>query len=358
VFLHSEMRYSILIIFVFLPIYLFTQNSSDTLKIAVYDSPPFGMKTNSGKIGGLMVELWEDIADEMNVEYSYVLTDMEGVLSGLREGTYDVGLGAISITPAREEMVDFTHAVNPSGTGIAVSESSYSASILKKWGPILVNLLELIGIILLMLLISAVIVFFIEKRYSREELSERSINSIADGLWWSAVTMTTVGYGDKVPRSKFGRILGIIWIFTSILFFSLFTANASATLANSKTTSDINTLDDLRQVKVVAVSNSSGEEFLIRENINYSVKDDIEDAIESVLSGEADAVISNVPVLKYHNKTNYAYKLIISENYLLRNNMGIALQENSPLKETINLLLLEKISEAKWQQAVYKYIGD
>ncbi|MEM1359994.1 MAG: hypothetical protein AAGF89_17435, partial [Bacteroidota bacterium] len=70
------------------------------------------------------------------------------------------------------------------------------------------------------------------------------------------------------------------------------------------------------------------------------------------------AVVSNVPVLKYHNKAAFHEKLLISDNFLLRNNMGIALPPGSPLKEPIKRILLEKITEPKWQYAVYKYIGE
>ncbi|MEL6277005.1 MAG: transporter substrate-binding domain-containing protein, partial [Bacteroidota bacterium] len=290
------------------------------------------------------------------------LTDMNGVISGLQSRTFDVGLGAISITPKREKLVDFTHAVNPSGTGIAVAKNSITPSFLKKWTPVLIDLLELIAGLLLMLLMSAIIVYYIEKHYTgREEKTDRNINSISDGLWWSAVTMTTVGYGDKVPRSRAGRVIGIIWIFISIIFFSLFTANTSAKLANSgQPNNPINSLEDLfnPNVSVVAVSKSSGEEYLIRENVNYAKKDDIQAAIRAVVEGEADAVVSNVPVLKYHNKTNFGGELLVAKALLLRNNMGIALQDESPLKEAIDLVLLQKISEPKWQAAVYKYIGE
>lgn len=324
----------------------------------MYDSPPFGMKKSNGEFGGLMVELWEDIADELEIPYSYSLCSMNEVLNGINSGIYDIGLGAISITPKREKLIDFTHAVNPSGTGIAISKDAQSTSSLQKWMPILVNLIELIVILVSMLLISALIVYFIEKRYADGEHSEKNIESIADGLWWSAVTMTTVGYGDKVPRSRIGKVLGIVWIFISIIFFSLFTANASAKLVAYEVKSEVNTLDDLRQVEVVAVAKSSGEEFLEREGIAHSDKDDIMDAIKTLLEGKADAVVSNIPVLKYQNKINFKDQLIISDNFLLRNNMGIALQINSKYKEQINQVLLRKISEPKWQLAVYKYIGD
>lgn len=350
------MKFRIFLLSFFTSVVLFAQK--DTLSIAVYNSPPFGMQTNSGNVGGLMVELWEDIADELNMPYKYQLTDMNGLISGLQNKKFDVGLGAISITPKRERLVDFTHAVNPSGTGIAVSKSKYSTSFFQKWIPILMDLLGLIAILLVMLFSSAIIVYWVEKKFSKEEPHERMIKNISDGLWWSAVTMTTVGYGDKVPGSRIGRVLGIIWIFTSIIFFSLFTANASSKLSNSKEQSGINSLDELRYAKVVAVAKSSGEEFLIRENIAYTTKQNIDEAIKSVISGEFDAVVSNVPVLKYHNKTNFRDELLISDNFLMRNNMGIALQEESKLKELIDMVLLQKISEPKWQSAVYKYIGD
>jgi len=341
---------------------LSAQYGGDTLEIAVYDSPPFGMRTPTGEVGGLMVELWEDIAKELNLSYRYTLTDMNGVMGGLKSRAYDVGLGAISITPKREKLVDFTHAVNPSGTGIAVSKHSVTPSFLKKWTPVLIDLLELIAGLLFMLLISAIVVYYIEKQYTGgEEKTDRNINSISDGLWWSAVTMTTVGYGDKVPRSRAGRVIGIVWIFISIIFFSLFTANTSAKLANSRQSSNpINSLEDLfnPNLKVVAVAKSSGEEYLIRENVKYDKKNDIEAAIQAVINGEADAVVSNVPVLKYHNKTNFGGELLVAKELLLRNNMGIALQDDSPIKEMIDLELLQKISEAKWQAAVYKYIGE
>jgi ABC-type amino acid transport substrate-binding protein len=39
-----------------------------TLKVAVYDSPPFGFTYDDGTYGGLMVEIWEVIAQELGWE--------------------------------------------------------------------------------------------------------------------------------------------------------------------------------------------------------------------------------------------------------------------------------------------------
>ena len=337
--------------------YSFAESLPATLKVAVYDSPPFGFQHPDGAYGGLMVELWEDIAGELGWAYEYALTDMEGLLEGLEDGQYDVALGAISITPQRESRVDFTQAVNPSGTGIAVAASRSRSSFRMYWKPILLSLLELLGVLLLMLLLSALIVWWVEKRAGTGQGTERKITGLTDALWWSAVTMTTVGYGDKIPSSRWGKLLGVVWIFVGIIMVSLFTANASSILTTAKQEAHIQTVDDLRRVKVGAVEKSSGAEFLRREHLTFTTYSDIEAAADALAADEIHCIVSNVPVMRYINNSSHYGQLAISPQFLVRNNMGIALQDDSPLRESIDNLLLRKIAEPHWQQAVYRYLG-
>ena len=45
-----------------------------------------------------------------------------------------------------------------------------------------------------------------------------------DGVWWAITTVTTVGYGDIVPESTGGRIIGITIMLVGIGFVALLTA--------------------------------------------------------------------------------------------------------------------------------------
>eukprot|EP00913_Durusdinium_trenchii_P004386 g4065.t1 len=45
--------------------------------------------------------------------------------------------------------------------------------------------------------------------------------SIMDATWWCVVTMTTVGYGDKVPATKLGQFIGALTILSGIVLISL-----------------------------------------------------------------------------------------------------------------------------------------
>ncbi len=60
------------------------------------------------------------------------------------------------------------------------------------------------------LLFSAYGIFFFERNVNPQ------ISSIGDAVWWSIVTVTTVGYGDKVPITPLGRVIGVVLMFTGI----------------------------------------------------------------------------------------------------------------------------------------------
>ena len=67
---------------------------------------------------------------------------------------------------------------------------------------------------------------------------EKDINSniktAEDAIWWSYVTITTVGYGDKFPITTEGRIIGAILMTTGVGIFGTFTAVVSSWFIDKK----------------------------------------------------------------------------------------------------------------------------
>ncbi|KAJ8303771.1 hypothetical protein KUTeg_018694 [Tegillarca granosa] len=63
------------------------------------------------------------------------------------------------------------------------------------------------------------VVLFANFVYFAEET--KNISSIPDAWWWSVITMTTVGYGDVVPRSPTGKIIGMFCALSGVLLLGL-----------------------------------------------------------------------------------------------------------------------------------------
>jgi len=54
------------------------------------------------------------------------------------------------------------------------------------------------------------------------------------GVWWAVVTLTTVGYGDVVPQTFFGRCVGVVLMLSGVLTLSLVTATVASVFIERK----------------------------------------------------------------------------------------------------------------------------
>ncbi|XP_055368791.1 potassium voltage-gated channel subfamily KQT member 4 isoform X2 [Betta splendens] len=57
--------------------------------------------------------------------------------------------------------------------------------------------------------------------YLAEKDNNTDFNTYADSLWWGTITLTTIGYGDKTPRTWQGRLLAACFALLGVSFFAL-----------------------------------------------------------------------------------------------------------------------------------------
>ncbi|KAJ8395792.1 hypothetical protein AAFF_G00028390 [Aldrovandia affinis] len=67
----------------------------------------------------------------------------------------------------------------------------------------------------LVLIFASFLVYLAEKDINTE------FNTYADSLWWGTITLTTIGYGDKTPRTWLGRLLAAVFALLGVSFFAL-----------------------------------------------------------------------------------------------------------------------------------------
>ena len=54
-----------------------------------------------------------------------------------------------------------------------------------------------------------------------KENTETKFSTMLDAYWWALITMTTVGYGDIVPTTPTGKVIGSMCAITGVLVVAL-----------------------------------------------------------------------------------------------------------------------------------------
>jgi ABC-type amino acid transport substrate-binding protein len=328
------------------------------LLVGLIEAPPFSMKNEDGVWEGLSVELLQAVARDRG--WAYELREYES-LALLVEA---VEAGEVDLTPALasslefEVAMDLSHSYYQSGSGIAVAASGGGF----RWLGIVEqliswNFLRVIGFLLLVWLTAGAIVWLFERRANRDMFGDGPVKGLGNGIWWAAVTMTTVGYGDKAPRTLGGRAVAILWMLASIVLLSSLTAAITTSLTLDGLSGTIRGLRDLPELRVGATAESTSISFLDERGIAVQPFAQQRDGLRAIVDGQIDAFVFNVLVLRYLVKTEFAGRVRVLPRVFNRYNLKMAMPAGSPLREPLNRALLVLAAGSEWNRRVERYIG-
>jgi ABC-type amino acid transport substrate-binding protein len=329
------------------------------LVVGTKHAPPFSYQDEAGAWRGISIDLWEAAARELQLEYRYEEVELDELLSGLEAGYLDVSVAALTVTADREDRVDFAHPIHSSGLGIAVLRESSSPATMILQGLLSWTFLKAVGGIVLLLLAIGAAITLLERRRNREHFGGRPARGLGEGFWWAAVTMTTVGYGDRAPVTAAGRVLGIVWMFASILLISAFTATIASALTVERLGTAIQGPEDLPRVVVGTVPDSTSAAYLERRGITARSYRDLETAVGGLLAGECTAVVYDAPMLQHLASSTHAGQVAILPHRLGKQDYAFALREGThQLRESLTRVLLRQQETPLWQETLSRYLGE
>ena len=170
--------------------------------------------------------------------------------------------------------------------------------------------------------------------------------------------MTTVGYGDKAPRTLAGKIIAVIWMFAAIIIISTFTGMIASSLTSDRLAGTVSGPGDLPDVTVGSIEGSATDEWLGDEGIAFAGYPDIESGLDALREGQIDAFVYDAPLLRYLTRQSFGNDLRMVAGTFGRQDYGIALPQGSPLREEMDIALLRQIDGNSWRANVARILGE
>lgn len=132
---------------------------------------------------------------------------------------------------------------------------------------------------LIMAALSGIVVWALDTYWNPEEFPRSFFKGTWEGFWWAFVSMTTVGYGDRAPRSVLARTFAFIWVLIGLVIISIFTATVTTSLTAISLSNEIK----LYGSDVVALKNTEEQRLGVRNNAKVSEKNAVRDLRDAVI---------------------------------------------------------------------------
>lgn len=331
------------------------QSLAQSLSVTTVTRPPFSY-VEDGAETGFSMDLLAALAESLNWDYTVNRVDaFADMLGAVQDGSADLAIANISITAMRETQMDFSQPIFEAGLQImvpsdAVRQPSLVQALLSK------ELFIAIGLAFAILLGGGMLMWSFERRaqpYFDRKLNEAWFPS----FWWALNLVVNGGFEERMPRTPFGRMLGVVLVVSSLFIVSVFTARITSVMTVDAITGSVNSVNDLYGKNVGTISNSTAASFLNRREIEFTGYPGLEQMLDAFKAEELDAVVFDAPVLSYFASHEGRRIASMTGGIFLRENYGVAFPTGSPLVEDVNQALLALREDGTYDEIYRKWFG-
>lgn len=334
---------------------LLQDSSRIILKVGIKSSPPFVFQNEQGNWDGISVYLWEEIADKLDWQYEYVEhKNLAALIGGLDEKRIDLTINPLTVTSARIKHISFTQPFFIANSVIVTKvkpKEKYAGWLGKVFSW---RFIQSVFLLFFVVFLGGFMVWWLE--HKKNPQFPAGWPGLWSGIWWSAATMTTVGYGDKAPQTVPGQIVGFIWMFATILMISGFMASIASALTVDQLDDEWKDINHLRHVRVGSVSKSASRSFLSANMIRSNEYEDMHQGLKSLKGDRIDAFVYDEPILRYEiDKDSLNEDIRVLPFRFNTQYYSFGLPKGSRLAEKINPALLQFIEDVRWKALLTDY---
>ena len=340
------------------------QHGVEPLTVAVAECPPFVI-VNENEHSGLAIYLWEQVSQEMGLEWEYVNYSLGSFLDAIGseedQRSADVGISCVSVTAEREKLVDFSHSFFETHTAIAVRQTTLWSTVVGFFTDprVLKAVFTVLGIAALIGGVFYLLEHKINKKlFSKKSSGGRFLEAIIIGLLF--VTHGPIRfYSFKTLTAR--TLAAVLAISSTFLIAGITAVLASSFTLNSLQT-QVRDLHDLRKIRVGALDASTSSAFLRVNGITHQTRQNLDDLVTDLDAGDFDAIVSDAAFLQYRinkgKELGQFESLSVLPYEFEAQNYAFVLGFDSPYREAINRALLTVRMQREWRDKVTEYLGN
>ena len=104
--------------------------------------------------------------------------------------------------------------------------------------------------------------------YAESAVQPEKFGSIPDAMWWSIITLTTVGYGDVSPMTPFGKVIGVFTAFAGVCTVAILTGIVATSFTNQLTRKKV--LFESQARELIKIGKGESELESLRKTLNLT----------------------------------------------------------------------------------------
>ena len=264
-----------------------------TIRAAVFDFPPYAFLDSAGVWRGEAVDLFRATARDIGCDIEFIGLSQPEFLQALEREEVDAIAMALTPNPLTKSVLRLTPSFGTSHVAIAVFRDDLSGDLQVLARSLTTpRQLRVYAAMASLVLLFALLIWVLEHSKNQHFRGKRH-EGIGSGLWWSITTLSTVGYGDKVPVSALGRFFAGTWMVFSLILVAIFTATVTSSITTHDISIQVNGPHDLPRARVGVVENGLAASYVEDHFLPHVSYPHLSPAIDDLRRGDLDAVLAD-----------------------------------------------------------------
>lgn len=326
------------------------------LIIGVCHDPPYLIKKEDGQWGGISVDIWKAIAQDIKVDYELREMPFADILDALEKNRIDLSIDTFFVLAERERRFDYSTPLGYARLGVATLPGKIShpwwlaVKTLFSWGNV-----RILGVLGISLFLFGIILWLIERRVNPDHFGGNKVKGIGSGIYWVGSTLTSGVCIGVTLKSFAARALGLAWMFLCAVAFSALIASLTNAIYENRSNVGVITDEQLRRMYLGGVKGSAESIVLPKLGGKYKFYAEEEDALRGVLKGEVEGFLYDMITLHYYEGMDYKDKIFVHPTGFRKFVFGFGLPKNSPITKSLNVSLLLLMEKPDWAYMLKRY---